>query len=68
MFETQNPTILLASKIRLNPLSQQLENDVLIVGWGDQFLELPAEGAQFIAWLIEGLTLALLAYLPGATG
>jgi hypothetical protein len=40
----------------LRPLSRQLENGVAIVGRGDQFLELPPEGLDFIKWLNEGLT------------
>jgi hypothetical protein len=31
---------------------------VVVIGWGDQFLELPTEGLQFLAWLDEGLSLA----------
>ena len=50
--------ISLDSQIRLRPLSKQLENGVAIIGWGDQFLELPPEGLQFLAWLDEGLSLA----------
>lgn len=49
--------ISLDSQIRLRPLSRQLENGVAIVGWGDEFLELPPEGLQFMAWLDEGLSL-----------
>jgi len=50
--------ISLDSRIRLRPLSKQLENGVAIIGRGDQFLELPPEGLQFLTWLDEGLTLA----------
>lgn len=50
--------ISLDSRIRLHPLSRQLENGVAIIGWGDEFLELPPEGLQFIAWLDQGLSLA----------
>jgi hypothetical protein len=39
----------------LRPLSKQHENGVVIVGRGDQFLELPPEGLDFIQWLNEGL-------------
>lgn len=49
--------ISLDSRIRLRPLSKQVENGVVVVGWGDRFLELPLEGLQFIAWLDEGLSL-----------
>jgi hypothetical protein len=51
------PVISLDSQIHLRPLSKQLENGVAIIGWGDEFLELPPEGLQFIAWLDEGLSL-----------
>lgn len=51
------PTISLDSHIELRPLSTQLENGVLIIGWNDQFLELPAEGHAFIGWLNDGLSL-----------
>src|SRR5262245_12586711 len=50
-------SISLDSQICLRPVSKQLENGVAIVGWGDQCLELPPEGLQFIAWLNEGLSL-----------
>src|SRR5512134_862109 len=50
--------ISLDSQIRLRPLSRQLENGVAIIGWGDEFLELPPEGLHFIAWLDEGLSLS----------
>lgn len=50
--------ISLDSRIHLHPLSRQLENGVAIIGWGDEFLELPPEGLQFIAWLDQGLSLA----------
>lgn len=50
--------ISLDSQIRLRPLSRQLENGVAIIGWGDEFVELPPEGLHFIAWLDEGLSLA----------
>lgn len=49
--------ISLDSRICLRPLSKQVENGVVVIGWGDQFLELPLEGLQFIAWLDEGLSL-----------
>jgi hypothetical protein len=49
--------ISLDSQIRLRPLSKQVENGVAIIGWGDEFLELPPEGLDFIAWLDEGLSL-----------
>ena len=51
-------SISLNSQIRLRPVSEQFENGVAIVGWGDQFLELPPEGLQFMGWLNEGLSLA----------
>jgi putative peptide zinc metalloprotease protein len=54
----QSPLISFNSTVRLNPLSQQVENGVLVVGRNGQFLELPTEGAQFIAWLEAGLKLA----------
>lgn len=50
-------TINLNSSITLRPLSQQLENGVLIIGRKDQFLELPPEGRDFLAWLEEGFSL-----------
>ncbi len=50
--------ISLNSQIRLRSLSKQLENGVAIIGWGNEFLELPAEGLEFLAWLDEGLSLA----------
>lgn len=49
--------ISLDSQILLRPLSKQLENGVAIIGWEGEFLELPPEGLQFIAWLDEGLSL-----------
>jgi hypothetical protein len=51
--------ISLNSKVRLHPLSKQQENGVVIVGRGDQFLELPPEGLDFIHWLDEGLSVGL---------
>lgn len=51
------PTTSLASRISLHALSRQCENGVAIIGRGDQFLELPPEGLQFLDWLNEGLTL-----------
>lgn len=56
--EGGNHLITLDSKVRFHSLSEQLENGVAIVGRGDQFLELPPEGLQFITWLNEGLSLA----------
>jgi putative peptide zinc metalloprotease protein len=50
--------ISLNSKVRLYPLSQQQENGVVIVGRGDQFLELPPEGLDFIHWLNQGMSVA----------
>jgi hypothetical protein len=44
------------STIRLHPLSKQYENGVVIIGRGDQFLELPPEGLDFLSWLNDGLT------------
>jgi hypothetical protein len=58
MSETVVPPVTLDSKIHLRPLSKQLENGVVIVGREDQFLELPSEGLDFLAWLDDGLTLA----------
>jgi hypothetical protein len=52
------PAITLDSRVCLHPLSKQLENGVVIIGREDQFLELPSEGLDFLAWLDEGLTLA----------
>ncbi|MCB0154228.1 MAG: hypothetical protein KDF65_05475 [Anaerolineae bacterium] len=51
-------SISLDSRISLRPLSQQVENDVVVLGYADQFLELPVEGLQFLTWLDEGLNLA----------
>jgi hypothetical protein len=58
MPEVAVPPISLDSKVRLRPLTKQLENGVVIIGRGDQFLELPPEGLDFLAWLDKGLTLA----------
>ncbi|UCC86126.1 MAG: hypothetical protein JSV81_14860 [Anaerolineales bacterium] len=58
MSEAAALPISLNSTIRLHPLSKQGENGVVIVGRGDQFLELPREGLDFLTWLDEGLTLA----------
>jgi len=57
MLETTVPSVTLDSKIHLRPLSKQLENGVVIIGREDQFLEMPSEGLDFLAWLDEGLTL-----------
>jgi hypothetical protein len=57
MPEANVPPISLDSQILLHPLSKQLENGVAIIGRGDQFLELPSEGLDFIAWLDDGLNL-----------
>jgi hypothetical protein len=51
------PSITLNSQVSLHLLSRQRENGVAIIGRGDQFLELPPEGLDFINWLNEGLTL-----------
>jgi hypothetical protein len=56
--EAAIPTVTLESRVRLHPLSKQLENGVVIIGRGDQFLELPSEGLDFLTWLEEGLSLA----------
>jgi hypothetical protein len=56
--ETAIPAITLESRVRLRPLSKQLENGVVIIGRGDQFLELPSEGLDFLVWLEENLSLA----------
>ena len=45
-------------RLGLYPLTRQRENGVVIIGRGDQFLELPTEGLDFLSWLDEGLTLA----------
>jgi hypothetical protein len=52
------PQVSLNSQVRLHPLSRQRENGVVILGRGDQFLELPAEGLDFLAWLDQGDSLA----------
>lgn len=52
------PSLSMESKIALHPLSSQIENGVVIVGRGDQFLELPLEGLDFIDWLNGGMSLA----------
>ena len=57
MTEAATLPITLDSTIRLHPLSQQRENGVVIIGRGDQFLELPSEGTDFLAWLAQDLTL-----------
>ena len=57
MTEAATLPITLDSTIRLHPLSEQRENGVVIIGRGDQFLELPSEGTDFLAWLAQGLTL-----------
>jgi len=51
------PPISLDSKICLRPLSKQFENGVVIIGRDDQYLELPLEGLDLLAWLDKGLTL-----------
>ena len=58
MAEAVVPPITLDSRVRLHPLSRQLENGVVVIGRGDQFLELPTAGLDFLGWLDEGLTLA----------
>ena len=45
------------SRVQLRPLSQQIENGVVIIGYGERFLELPLEGVQFLGWLNQGMTL-----------
>ncbi len=57
MSEIAIPPVTMDSKIHLRPLSKQVENDVVIIGREDQFLELPSEGLDFLAWLDDGLTL-----------
>ncbi|GAB4424174.1 MAG: hypothetical protein Kow0031_03020 [Anaerolineae bacterium] len=47
-------SLTLSSHVTLRPLSQQVENGVVLLGHADQFLELPEEGVQFLAWLNEG--------------
>lgn len=54
---TQAP-ITLESRIKLRPLSRQIENDVAIIGHNDYFLELPLAGLDFLNWLEQGLSLA----------
>ncbi|MEI2607700.1 MAG: hypothetical protein V9G20_03600 [Candidatus Promineifilaceae bacterium] len=51
------PLFSMDSRVQLRPLSQQIENGVAIIGYGDRFLELPLEGLQFITWLNQGLSL-----------
>jgi putative peptide zinc metalloprotease protein len=51
------PAITPETKVTLRPLSQQIENGVVVLGYANEFLELPAEGVTFLAWLNEGLTL-----------
>ena len=58
MPEAAIPLISLNSTVSLYPLSKQLENGVVIFGRGDQYLELPAEGLEFLSWLDQGLSLA----------
>jgi hypothetical protein len=57
MCEAHAPPFSPNSQIRLHPLSKQIENGVAIIGRGDQFLELPPEGLDFVAWLAEGLSI-----------
>ena len=57
MTETLAPAFTIDSHIQLRPLSKQQENDVVVIGYGDQFLELPVEGLDFLGWLEAGLTL-----------
>jgi hypothetical protein len=52
-----NMSISFHSQICLYPLSKQVENGVAIIGRGDQFLELPLAGLDFVAWLDQGLTI-----------
>ena len=52
------PPITMESRLRLRSLSKQHENGVVIIGWQGEYLELPPEGLDFLAWLNEGLTLA----------
>jgi hypothetical protein len=58
MIEAQDPSLSLDSQVRLHSLSRQVENRVAIIGRGDQFLELPPEGLDFIDWLNQGMSLA----------
>lgn len=57
MSQPTRPTVTMNSQITLCDLTQQLENDVVIIGRGEEFLELPAEGVDFLVWLNQGLTL-----------
>lgn len=52
------PPISLDSKVNLRPLSQQIENGVVVLGYASQFLELPEEGVRFLNWLNAGLSLS----------
>jgi len=57
MSKNNIPSISLNSQIQIHPLSQQVENGVVIVGREGKFLELPLAGIEFINWLNDGLTL-----------
>ena len=58
MSQAYPPTFTMNSQILLRPLSEQLENGVVVIGYGGQFVELPSEGLDFLHWLEEGLTLS----------
>ena len=58
MSQAYDPTFTMNSQILLRPLSKQQENGVVVIGYGDQFVELPSEGLDFLHWLEEGLTLS----------
>jgi hypothetical protein len=58
LFSANLPEITMESRVRLRPLSKQRESGVVIIGWHDEFLELPDAGLDFLAWLDEGMTLA----------
>ena len=49
------PSITLNSKISLRPLTQQVENGVVVLGHANEFLELPEEGVRSIS----GIPMAL---------
>jgi putative peptide zinc metalloprotease protein len=58
MSKASYPSVKLNSQITLRDLTQQVEDGVVIVGHGEDFLELPLEGVDFLEWLNEGFTLA----------
>lgn len=58
MSQSTRPLVTLNSHITLCNLTQQTENGVVIIGRGDEFVELPVEGVDFLGWLNQGLSLA----------